>query len=141
MAKEYGHQIFNLADGDYIHCWTTETRNGFCHHSAYYAPCGLIETRRVSYLNRTWKSFRYETCLLTLANKMPKPERLAIQSLCVKEAQNAHAEAERFVKAFSGLWNSLDEKKQAKVAKALGPDGITNKTQASAAMAMMAAMA
>lgn len=141
MAKEYGHTFFDLPDGDYIRCWTTETRNGFCHHAAYYVKAGLLETRRMSYFNRTWESFRYESCLKALAEKLPKAKRVLVQSLCVKEAQSAHEEAEKFVKAFAGLWNSLDEKKQARVAKAIGPDGITNEAQASAAMAMMAAMA
>lgn len=141
MSKQYGNQFFELPDGDYIRCWTTNTRSGFCHHASYYVKAGLLETRRRSYFNRTWECFRYESCLKALAEKLPKAKRLLVQSLCVKEAQKSHEEAEKFVKAFEGLWNSLDEKKQARVVKAIGPNGITNDAQASAAMAMMAALA
>jgi len=51
---------------------TQNTRNGFRHLVEFYRDDKLIESRSVSYLNRTWESYNYETAISNLLKKMVK---------------------------------------------------------------------
>lgn len=49
---------------------TQSTRTGFRHLVEYYSDGKLVESRRVSYLNRTWESYQYESAIKSLLKKM-----------------------------------------------------------------------
>lgn len=43
-----------------------ETSNSWGHKSTLIAPWGEVESTKVKYLNRTWESYTYQTCMLGL---------------------------------------------------------------------------
>lgn len=81
-TKIYNRKTFEFTvNGEkiYFYCNTTYTKNGFCHH-VYTVGCGKEnEHSRVSYLNRTWESFQYETALLHAVDKFPKSMRAPLR--------------------------------------------------------------
>lgn len=143
-TKIYNRKTFEfIVNGEkiYFYCNTTYTKNGFCHH-VYTVGCGKEnEHSRLSYLNRTWESFEYETALLHAVDKFPKsmraPLRLEIQAV----AKNEHEKAEAFCAAFQANFAALSSE-QKKFVQEHTPV-ITNIDQAktvNAAVAMMAAL-
>lgn len=73
MAKMYSVKSFTHeinGESYTIDCYTTDTRDGFCHHASIYLN-GREYKARVSYLNRTWESFDYETTIKRLIDKLP----------------------------------------------------------------------
>ena len=99
------------------------------------------EHSRVSYYNRTWETFEYETALYHAIEKFPKsmrePLRLEVEAVALDE----HKKAERFIKAFEANFAALSDE-QKKFVRDHTPE-ITNKDQAktvNAAVAMMAAL-
>ena len=40
-----------------------ETSNSWGHKSTLIAPWGEVESRKVKYINRTWESYAYQTCM------------------------------------------------------------------------------
>lgn len=142
--KIYNRKTFEFTvNGEkiYFFCSTTNTKNGFCHH-VYISGGGKdYEHSRVSYYNRTWESFEYETALLHAVDKFPKsmraPLRLEIQAV----AKNEHEKAEAFFAAFRANFAALSTE-QRKFVQEYTPE-ITNKDQAkivNTAVAMMAAL-
>lgn len=143
-TKIYNRKTFEFTvngENIYFYCSTTYTKNGFCHH-VYTVGCGKEnEHSRLSYLNRTWESFEYETALLHAVDKFPKsmraPLRLEIQAV----AKNEHEKAEAFCAAFRANFAALSTE-QRKFVQEHTPE-IINKDQAkvvNSAMAMMAAL-
>ena len=43
-----------------------ETSRAWGHKSTLIAPWGEVESRKVKYLNRTWESYTYQTCMSSL---------------------------------------------------------------------------
>ena len=122
-------------------CNTTNTKNVFCHHVFAFGGGKDYEHSRVSYYNRTWESFEYETALYHTIEKFPKsmrePLRLEVEAVALDE----HKKAERFIKAFEANFAALSDE-QKKFVRDHTPE-ITNKDQAktvNAAVAMMAAL-
>ena len=122
-------------------CNTTNTKNGFCHHVFAFGGGKDYEHSRVSYYNRTWESFEYETALYHAIEKFSKslrePLRLEVEAVALDE----HKKAERFIKAFEANFAALSDE-QKKFVRDHTPE-ITNKDQAktvNAAVAMMAAL-
>ena len=115
-VKHFNQQNFTfIVNGEAItfYCSTTRTRNGFCHH--VYA-CGKgkdFEHSRISYCNRTWERFDYETALYSAAEKFSKSDRAAIR-LEIDNIGRAECEkVERFLAAFKANYNALsDEQKK-----------------------------
>lgn len=108
MAKMYDHKDFNfLVDGRevYVRCYTTDTRNGFCHH----AMLSNGEHTRVSYINRTWESFRYETCLERMAEKFSKGAREQILEQIKDIADGKRKQCEEDLERFKKLHESLSD--------------------------------
>lgn len=143
-TKIYNRKTFEFTvNGEkiYFFCSTTYTKNGFCHH-VYVSGGGKdYEHSRVSYLNRTWESFEYETALFHAVDKFPKsmraPLRLEIQAV----AKNEHEKAEAFCAAFRANFSALSTE-QKKFVQEHTPV-ITSMDQAkvvNSAMAMMAAL-
>lgn len=140
--KRYNSKTFAfIVNGEEVrfYCDTTRTRNGFCHH-VYAVGFGKdYEHSRVSYLNRTWESFEYETALLHAVEKFPKilraPLRLEIQAV----AKNEHEKVEVFCVAFAANFAALSTE-QKKFVQEHTPE-ITNMDQAkmvNTAVAMLA---
>ena len=74
-TKRYNSKTFVFTvNGEEVrfYCETTRTRNGFCHHVFANGGGKYYEHSRVSYLNRTWESFQYESALLHAVDKFPK---------------------------------------------------------------------
>lgn len=122
-------------------CNTTNTKNGFCHHVYVIGGGKDYEHTRVSYYNRTWESFQYETALYRAIDKFPKsvrePLRLEVEAVALDE----HKKAERFIQAFAANFAALSNE-QKKFVREYTPE-ITNKDQAktvNAAVSMMAAL-
>ena len=143
-TKIYNRKTFEFTvNGEkiYFFCSSTDTKNGFCYH-VYTSGGGKdYEHSRVSYYNRTWESFEYETALLHAVKKFPKnlraPLRLEIQAV----AKNEHEKAEAFCAAFRANFAALSPE-QRKFVREHTPE-ITNKDQAkivNTTVAMMAAL-
>ena len=47
-----------------------ETSRAWGHKSTLVAPWGEVESRKVKYLNRTWESYKYQTCMSGLLNSI-----------------------------------------------------------------------
>lgn len=102
-TKIYNRKTFEfIVNGEkiYFYCNTTYTKNGFCHHAYTVGGGKENEHTRVSYYNRTWKTFEYESALYSAVAKFRKslrePLRLEIEAL----ALDAHKKAEKFYQAF-----------------------------------------
>ena len=120
MSKQYNIQYFTAkVNGDEIEfrCYTTYTRNGFCHTAHY---CGWkypMTDSKVSYLNRTWERFDYETVLKRAIDKLPKEIRQAVyDQLIEKKAVEEHEKAEAFVNAFSAVHSKLSPENKERLA-------------------------
>lgn len=87
-TKEYSKEIFNFINSqgvdDSICCYTTETRNGFCHHAQSFIN-GELKKTRVSYYNRTWERFKYETVIKRHIEKYPSSERVDIHAQLISK--------------------------------------------------------
>lgn len=143
-TKRYNIKTFDfVVNGEkiYFYCSTTYTKNGFCHHVYTVGGGKENEHSRLSYLNRIWESFEYETALLHAVDKFPKsmraPLRLEIQAV----AKNEHEKVEAFCAAFAANFAALSTE-QKKFVQEHTPV-ITNIDQAktvNTAVAMMAAL-
>ena len=96
--------------------YTTDTRNGFC-HTVVSEDYGVTDTK-VSYMNRTWESFCYETALCKMIDKFPKHwrERMRNQLIEKKEAEERDR-CDKEMKEFEGLYNSLSNESKERMAK------------------------
>jgi len=63
---------FRINSTDTIIGRTEKTRNGFRHVVEYLRDGRGIESRSVSYLNRTWETYEYESAISALLDKMIK---------------------------------------------------------------------
>lgn len=138
-TKRYNQQTFscriNGRDITFM-AYTTDTRNGFCHTvTTYDFP---ISDTKVSYLNRTWERFDYETCLKRAIEKITdKDMAKKIRDVLIDgKAEEEHEKAEAFIGAFTTAYSQLSDKGKESLAKAVGEDGLQNKEQAEAALAM-----
>lgn len=109
-TKRYNTKTFDfVVNGEHVYftCDTTNTKNGFCHHVFASGGGKYYEHSSVSYLNRSWESFQYETALLHAVDKFPKrmrePLRLEIQAVSKTE----HEKSEAFYKAFAANFAAL----------------------------------
>lgn len=142
-TKRYNSKTFEFTvNGEVIrfYCDTTDTKNGFCHHVFADGGGKDYEHTRVSYFNRTWETFEYESALKSAAAKFRKslrePLRLEIQAVALGE----HEKAEKFIKAFQANFALLSTE-QKKFVRDHTPE-ITCKNQVkivNTAVAMMAA--
>lgn len=143
-TKIYNQKTFEFTvNGETIrfYCDTTNTRNGFCHHVFADGGGKDHEHTRVSYYNRTWETFEYETVLYCAIEKFPKSVRESLRLEVEALALDEHKKAERFIKAFAANFAALSDE-QKKFVRDHTPE-ITNKNQAktvSASVAMMAAL-
>ena len=115
MRKQYNNQTFTATvNGETFtfNCYTTSTRNGFCHHVK---TLGYDDHTRVSYFNRTWEAFDYQAALAKHIEKFPKAYRKELHEILVeRKAKEIHEACERRMKAFEENYNKLtDNQKEA----------------------------
>ena len=100
----------------YFHAWTTDTRCGFC-HSVW---CDDLErlssksaTTKVSYYNRTWERFDYETVLRRAIEKFPKAMQQELNDqLIERKAKAEHERCEAMVGRFKQLHAGLTDRQK-----------------------------
>lgn len=142
-------KIYNRTNFDFIvngekisfFCNTTNTKNGFCHHVYVVGGGKDYEHTRVSYYNRTWEAFEYETALYRAIDKFSKNLRELLRLEVEAVALDEHKKAERFIKAFEANFAALSNE-QKKFVREHTPE-ITNKVRAktvNAVVSMMAAL-
>lgn len=125
----------------YFYCSTTDTQNGFCHHVYTVGGGKENEHSRVSYYNRTWESFEYETALFHAVDKFPKSMRVPLRLEIQAVAKNEHEKATAFYAAFRANFAALSTEQKKLVQEHTSE--ITNMNQAkmvNTAVAMMAAL-
>lgn len=134
MSKEYGQETFyaTVNGNDYsFYAHTTSTRNGFCHtiwefHSDI--------TTKVSYINRTWESFCYETALSRAIEKCPKKDQEELKAILIdKTAKEEEERCNAFFNNFKSTYDSLSEKGK----KSLENVEIHSEEQAKGVLALM----
>ena|SRR5215472_6831053 len=62
-------KTFNVSDSLTVECETTKTRQGFRHNATLFRNGQHVTKTGISYLNRTWESYEYESVLERLADK------------------------------------------------------------------------
>ena len=143
-TKIYNRKTFEFTvNGEkiYFFCSTTDTKNGFCHHVCTVGAGKKNEHSRVSYYNRTWESFEYETARFHPVDKFPKSMRVPLRLEIQAVAKNEHEKAEAFCQAFAANFAALSSE-QKKFVQEHTPE-ITNMNQAkivNTAVAMLAAI-
>ena len=138
MSKHHSVENFYIGD-DFIHCYTTWTRDGFCHHAEYIRGFDMLAKKRLSYINRTWERFEYEDCIKALAEKLPRTERLAVEAFVVKHAKEVAEECDKWLDTFTAMVGKLNNEQRDTLAKTVGH--IDTEEKAQAAMLMATAMA
>ena len=69
-------QSFDLADGYSAVCESEGTRSGFRHIAVLMKNGTEISRTKVTYLNRTWEAFQFQTALQKLVEKNFKGDEL-----------------------------------------------------------------
>lgn len=143
-VKHYNTQDFNASVNgtDYnFSAYTTNTRNGFCHTIVTringYRQDG---TTKVSYINRTWERFDYETALKGAIKKCAKADREQLTAILIDKT--AKAEEERcnaFIEGFKAIHDKLTDENKERLANVVGT--IETEEQAQAAKGIAAMMA
>lgn len=110
MAKMYSVKSFTHeinGESYTIDCYTTDTRDGFCHHASIYLN-GREYKARVSYLNRTWESFDYETTIQRLIEKLPTKLRADFTKWFIDfEEAKCKGECDKFIEEFKVAHDAL----------------------------------
>lgn len=105
MAKQYSRETFHITmpDGKVLsfYCWTTDTRNGFCHTA--WCP-EYDQTTKASYWNRTWECYDYQSVLQKAFEKLRKAEREACKLWDIAHANQVSEECEAFVEQFKKVY-------------------------------------
>lgn len=120
-VKQYNFRYFTAkVNGKEIEfrCYTTDTRNGFCHTAHYVGWDYSISDTKVSYLNRTWERFRYESVLERAIDKLPTDVRQQVYDQIIdgKAAEEEQKTKEQF-EAFKSLHDSLSDENKERLAK------------------------
>lgn len=110
MAKVNGKEIA-------FRCHTTNTRDGFCHTAHYVGWDYEINDTKVSYCNRTWERFRYETVLKRAIEKLPSNiQQVVYDQIIDGKAAEEEKKAEEQFEAFKDLHDGLSEENKARLA-------------------------
>lgn len=140
-TKKYNQETFyaTVNGKDYaFYCHTTNTRCGFCHTVAVLAGDVWLQDTKVSYYNRTWERFRYESALKRAIEKCAKADRQGLRDIIIdKKAQDEHEKAEAFISAFKSEYDKLSDKNKEILANA---PHIETEAQAQGTLAAMKLM-
>ena len=118
-TRQYNKQTFSafvpeLNDVLYFHCWTTNTRNGFCHSCwcDWLEGTSVSATTKISYYNRTWERFDYESVLKRAIEKFPKSMREDLNLMVERKARGEHERAEEQIRRFKELHDGLTDRQK-----------------------------
>ena len=150
MAKQYDLQQFRftLPDGRdvLINAWRYEYARGWGHKATivYVGYNWVNYTKRITYYNRTWEAFTYESVLHKVIRefwngKADKINRDYLIKQCDAIAQHEAEACERFCKAFQSAYSGLTEEQKQRLADA--DINITSEEQAKATLKMVQCMA
>lgn len=113
-TKKYNQQNFDACVNERYYnffCHTTRTRNGFCHTVRTLADGAWLKDTKISYFNRTWERFDYETALKRAIDKCRKEDRDELYAILIeRKAQDEHEKAEKFFNAFKSEYDNLSDK-------------------------------
>jgi hypothetical protein len=142
MTKAYSIQYFTAkVNGEEIEfrCHTTDTRNGFC-HTAHLTSWGYdLTDTKISYYNRTWERFTYESVLKKAIEKLPKDIRQAVYDQIIDhKAAEEEQKAEDMFNSFKTLHDGLNEENKTRLANS--GISINSEGDAKAVMGLMALM-
>ena len=116
--KKYNCKDFAARIGDHyvrFACYTTSTRAGFC-HTVVSLDYDTTDTK-VTYYNRTWERFEYETALSRAIDKLPKDVREEVRRQIIDgEAVAEHEKAEAMYNDFKTLHDGLSEENKNRLA-------------------------
>lgn len=117
-TKRYNQENFYIEfpDGRVLafYCWTTNTRNGFCH------TCWCSDTDQTtksSYTNRTWECYRYQYVLRNAFEKLPKADREVCELWDMMKEKKAHEDCEAFVALFQKVYDATPQVVKDKLAE------------------------
>ena len=135
-TKKYNIQYFSANVGGQeveFKCYTTDTRNGFC-HTAVCMYHDYTDTK-ISYWNRTWERFHYETVLSRAIDKFPKSMREELREQIIeKKYRKVHEECEAFLADFEKTYAELSDRNKEILRN--GPE-IQTEEQAQATLGIM----
>lgn len=122
-----------------FNAYTTSTRNGFCHtiKAYYWSECGYYDftDTKVSYYNRTWERFEYESALSRAIEKCPKADQKDLRDILIeRKAQAKHEECAKFMAAFESAYKGLNKQSKETLANCVG--NIETEAQAHAALGL-----
>ena len=141
-TKQYDIQHFTAkVNGEEItfRCYTTDTRSGFCHTAHLMGWKYSISDTKVSYYNRTWERFRYESALKRAIDKLPADIQQPVYDQIIDhKAAEEEKKADEMVKSFEALHSSLSEENKERLANS-GIE-IHSESDAKAVMGLMALM-
>ena len=130
FTAKYNDNDGNVREVEF-RCSTTDTRSGFCHR----VKCLThdMTLTRVSYYNRTWERFTYETALERAIEKLPKEvQDTAYAQIIDKKAFEVKKKADAFLKSFEKLYDGLNDDNK----KHLAESGIEIHTEQDAKVVM-----
>lgn len=137
MKKYNCKEFAALVNGREIRfkCFTTDTRAGFC-HTVVSLDYDTTDTK-VTYYNRTWERFEYETALSRAIDKLPKDVRETVRRQIIDgEAAEEERRAGAMFDNFKRLHDGLSDENKARLASS-GIE-IHNEGDARAVMGFMA---
>lgn len=113
-TKWYNQQNFSASVNgrEYsFYCHTTSTRNGFCHTVETLADGSWLRDTKISYINRTWERFDYETALKRAIEKCKAEDREQLNEIIIeRKYQEEHEKCEKFLSAFKSEYDKLSDK-------------------------------
>ena len=120
MSKQYDTRYFTAkVNGKEVEfrCYTTETRNGFCHTAHYAGWDYRINDTKEGYCGRTWERFRYETVLKRAIKKLPTEIQQEVYDQIIDgKAAEEEKKAEEQFQAFKDLHSSLSDENKERLA-------------------------
>ena len=119
-VKHYDTKYFTAkVNGEEITfvCYTTDTRCGFCHTAHLMGWKYDTTDSKISYYNRTWERFEYESVLKRAIEKLPAEIRQAVYDQIIDgKAVEEEKKAEESFNAFKELHDSLSDENKARLA-------------------------
>lgn len=118
MTKTFNHREFTCEINGRVYnfnCNTTHTRSGFCHHvydfsQDYGTKC---YHSRVSYYNRTWESFDYQSALSRHFEKYDKELAQALRMAIIdRELARINKEMAAWEKSFKAFSDNLQKARE-----------------------------
>ena len=120
MVKQRDIQYFTAkVNGNEVtfRCYTTWTRNGFCHTAHYVGWDYDINDTKASYYNRTWERFTYESVLKRAIDKLPTDVRQQVYDQIIDhKAAEEEQKAEEQFESFKALHEGLSEENKERLA-------------------------